>query len=143
MDKDARSTEKFKIVDNALMIDDNYQTQIWLLRGIFILNLLNAFLQLLSRSFDFEITMSFFWLFFGLFSIIALLTGELILSASKSIELHKIDFLKIKSNLNGLTYSIKLKNGKIRRINLDYKNYFKELSDLKEICKTYQIPIIE
>ena len=143
MDKDARSTEKFKIVDNALMIDDNYQTQIWLLRGIFILNILNAFLQLLSRSFDFEITMSFFWLFFGLFSIIALLTGELILSASKSIELHKIDFLKIKSNLNGLTYSIKLKNGKIRRINLDYKNYFKELSDLKEICKTYQIPILE
>jgi len=143
MDEDIKSTEKFKIVDNVLMIDDNYQTQSWLLRVIFGLNIFNALLQLASRSFNFDDSMSLFWLIFGLFSATILIYWEATRSSSKNIELSKIDVLRIKSNLKGLVYSLKLKNGKTRSINLDYSKYAKELTELKAVISKHNIAIDE
>ncbi|GAB3327479.1 hypothetical protein GCM10027429_01310 [Marivirga atlantica] len=142
MRKEIESYKKFRIIDGFLIINDNYKTQGWLLRIIFIVNTVNALLQLASRSFNFEEFLSYFWLIFGTLSLIALIANEFIRFPDGKIELDEIDMIKFKSGIRE-SHILKSKSGKSRSITLDKENYFQELSDLKEICKTYQIPIIE
>jgi hypothetical protein len=126
---------------DALIIDDNYRRATFLLGLVMFLHVITAMIYIYKANFTFTDGITQVYTLTGVISLIALVLFRLKRSADKEIPLIKINNLKIRDILGGQRYTIKLKDGKRRDINVDIQTHFKEFESLKLLLTENNIPI--
>lgn len=133
---------KFNASQDFLIIDDSYKTMIIGMTILFITNIIVSIINLYITHFYLTNGLSIIHTLTGSTSLIALIWFWLNRIIDKQIPFKNISYLKTRNILGAQRFTIILKNGKRRDINLDRKHYFKELESLKQILTEKNIPTL-
>jgi hypothetical protein len=134
---------KFKLsdTDESLLIDDSYKTIIGWMTALLIMNVITSLLILYVSHFNLNDELNIIWVASGSISLITVTWFWMNRVVDNRIPLNRISQLKTRNILGGQRFTIVLKNGKRRDINLDKRNYFNELESLKELFKQKNIRV--
>ncbi len=134
---------KFKLNEtkDTLIIDDKYRRFIFLLRFVLISHVIIALIYIYISNFTLTEGVTQVYTVTGTICLLALIWFPFIRSTKNEILLSEIKYLKIRNIIGGQRYSIRLKNGKRRDINLDAKQYFNDFENLKLLISKNNIPL--
>ncbi|MFT4741437.1 MAG: hypothetical protein ACI9L9_002230 [Marivirga sp.] len=134
---------KFKLsdTDESLLIDDSYKTIIGWMTALLIMNVITSLIILYVSHFNLNDELNIIWVASGSISLITVTWFWMNRVVDNRIPLNRISQLKTRNILGGQRFTIVLKNGKRRDINLDKRNYFNELESLKELFKQKNIRV--
>lgn len=113
----------------VITINDKQPILYLSLKFAMLVNLFNAYIQINSNS-----QLNFIWIPLGLLSLILLIFMSYKTTTKKTISIEDINRLKMTTILGRKSYSILLKNGKKR--NLDLSKNSTDLINLKEFIKS-------